>query len=242
MIKNIWEGVYSSFSDCPVVGKGHSGDIWSGRSKDKLNRLMLDHSAIPTQNESSLAQLVGLLDKDDVSIFDVGGNLGLSYIHLKKACCKSVNYHVLEVPEICTLGKELFKDHDDVRFYDSIPEHLNKIDILYLSNSLQYIDDWKDFIAKLMCFNPDYIVLANLFAGSIQTYATVQNYYDSKIPSWFFNYTEIVETADKLGYKLILKTAYKGEFLGVYQDVPQDNFPEECRLHKMCTLLFKRKV
>jgi len=71
-----------------------------------------------------------------------------------------------------------------------------------------------------------YILLADVPAGKMPTYATVQNYYGSKIPHWFFNLNEMINAMAAIKYKLLFKSAYIGKRLGIEQPMPQDNFPE----------------
>lgn len=235
---NIWEGIYDDFKSCPVEGLGHLSTRWRDRSEAKLNLLRAQTDTVPHQNEAALAQLISTMDKSLVSVLDVGGNLGFSYIHLKRACSKPVRYSVMELPNICAIGCKEWAGHSDIEFVEQLP--VRQFDVLYMSNSLQYFDDWRGFLSLAAASTrPQYILLANLFAGDIPTYATIQNYYESKMASWFFNVQEIISHISLLGFDLVFKTAYTGQFLSVYQDVPMDNLPQSHRIKNICTLLFE---
>jgi putative methyltransferase (TIGR04325 family) len=106
---------------------------------------------------------------------------------------------------------------------------------------MQYVEDWKGILQKFAEYNPSYILLADLPAGKIPTYATVQNHYEAKIPYWFFNVDEVIETMSIEDYKLILKTKCIDKRLGIEQSLLQDNFPKEYRVGDTCNLLFVRK-
>ena len=93
-----------------------------------------------------------------------------------------------------------------------------------------------------MTIKPKYILLSDIFAGSIKSYATLQNYYDSKIPHWFLNLNEILDIFSSNGYELVMKTYATSRRLGVEDILPMSNFPEELRLTQTLHLLLKNKV
>jgi len=107
-----------------------------------------------------------------------------------------------------------------------------------LCSSLQYVEDWKGLIGDLARYGAEYLLLVDLPAGDIPTYATVQNYYESKIPYWFFNVKDVIDSVTGAGFKLLFKSTYIGERLGKEQPLPQKNFPEEYRAGDSCNLLF----
>lgn len=85
------------------------------------------------------------------------------------------------------------------------------------------------------------MLFTDLTAGKIPTYVSVQNYYDSKIPVWFFNIDEILKEVEKLGFKVALCSPRLSPFFGKLQEIPQNNFPEKYRLKNSCNLLISKK-
>ena len=68
----------------------------------------------------------------------------------------------------------------------------------------------------MLCqFNPEYILMANIPAGDIRTFATAQNYYGSTIACWFFNVEELSSTMLQNNYGLIFKSSYFTKLYGV---------------------------
>jgi hypothetical protein len=85
-------------------------------------------------------------------------------------------------------------------------------------------------------------MLSGLNAGDIETFVTYQNYYDSKIPVWFWNIHEIIEALRNLDYNLIYKSLLESSYLGKLQPLPMENFPPEYRLKRKCNLIFLSKI
>jgi hypothetical protein len=77
-------------------------------------------------------------------------------------------------------------------------------------------------------------------AGDIPTYVSIQNYYGSRIPVWFFNVNEIIEVMSGEGLELINKSTYISRILGIEQPYPQENFEDLYKLGNSCNLLFAR--
>ena len=50
-----------------------------------------------------------------------------------------------------------------------------KYDIFHISDSMQYVDDWKNFLKKIKINSSELIVFNNLTAGQNPTYDALQN-------------------------------------------------------------------
>jgi putative methyltransferase (TIGR04325 family) len=247
---NIWEGIYSSFSQCPKGKEISWSKRWVDQQTEKIKKLKTDikksaeyvigykTSLLPVLTAAAGASL----NKDKLKILDFGGGLGNTYLLMNSGCIRQLDFefHIVEGEQICKKGKELFKDDRRIHFYSALPQEIEKFDIIHCCSSLQYIEDWKGLFKSWAAYEPVYILIADLPAGKIPTYATVQNYYESKIPYWFFNIDEIIEAMNAAGYSLIFKSAFNDKRLGIEQPMPQDNFPKEYRLGETCNLLFIR--
>ena len=110
-----------------------------------------------------------------------------------------------------------------------------------ICSALQYVENWRALIGKLADCQPEYFMFDALSAGDIPTYATAQNYYESKIPYWFFNIDDMITAMSSVNFKLLFRSARISTVLGQEQELPQSNFPEEYRLGNPCNLLFCRK-
>jgi putative methyltransferase (TIGR04325 family) len=103
-----------------------------------------------------------------------------------------VKYAVVEVPEVCKAGEKLHRGVG--RGISYLPSMLisNTYDIVHAASSLQYIENWKEWVSAITIVRPRYILLSDVFAGGITPYVTLQNYYGSKIPHWFLSLSGLV--------------------------------------------------
>lgn len=244
---NIWEGIYKNFGECPSAGEGHEGNTWVSRSFERINTIrdeIKQGNPISSDPESLLPFMVALLsaNNDTISILDFGGGLGSTYMSIISACERNqdINFHIVESNKICETGVNIFKDDHRINFYKYpvFPQKIKKMDIVHLGSSLQYIEDWRQLLKGLSEYNPKYFLFEDLPAGAISTFATIQNYYESKIPHWFFNIEEFISMMESINYKLFFRSIFSGSYFGEKQKPPLSNFPPEYRINNTWNLLF----
>lgn len=110
-----------------------------------------------------------------------------------------------------------------------------------MNSVLQYIADWELLLSQLLGLQPKFILLDDVPAGDIPTFATIQNYYKSTLPYWFFNVNEIITFFESYDYILGYKSKFFSTVLGEIQEIPMNNFPSQYQLDHPCTLLFNRR-
>ncbi len=152
--------------------------------------------------------------------------------------CQNIEYSILEVPEVCRVGMTLLGNR--VKYIENLPSS-NDFDLIHAASSLQYIDSWQGLLEQFMLLNPKYIYLSDVFAGAINNFATLQNYYGSRIPHWFLNLQELLSVFEKQGYKLIMQSYSTSRRLNIDDTLPMDNFLEAYRLAQTLHLVFQRK-
>lgn len=239
-----WEGVYQHYRDVPVKGKGFDGDNWAKMISNSMEQLAADQksdSILPTNvmtEYAFLPLLAAILCKEagTARILDFGGGAGIGYLHLLNslADCRSIDYHIIETQRVCEVGRKFFKGDEHIHFHASLPKEISNVDVVYISSALQYIEDYRSLIQELSSFGPKYFFFDKLSAGNIPTYATCQiNVKGSVIPYWFININEIITLLNEMGYLLSTKWVLEREY-------NQENFPEEYRLKRACSLMFSR--
>lgn len=247
----IWEGIYDTFhdADSDAVGPGFNGDVYRGRAIDVANECLValkKGRPIPPfhkQRSTLLPPVAAMMlkSKNELRILDFGGGLGIGYMTLAESidrCSERIRYSIVEVPQICEVGRKLFLDMS-VTFLDSLPSKC-KFDLLYSASALQYVEDWQQLIKSMSGYGADYILLSDVFAGSIRTFATLQNYYGSRIRHWFFNLDELLAIFSSTGYRMIMKSFVSSRRLGVEDILPMDNFPESHRVGQSLHILLRR--
>jgi len=251
---NIWEGVYDSFENASKdqIGPGFSGEEYKRRSlrvaKECLGALELK-LPIPSfhKQRSNLLPITCsmMLSKmklgEKLKVLDYGGGFGIGYMVLKESMenyINSVEYNIVEVSEVCKQGVKLFNSNEV--FYNETLIPGESFDIIHASSVLQYIDDWKGLLLKFSSFEPKYILLSDIFAGEINPFVTLQNYYDSRIPHWFLNFNDIINYFSSIGYELIMKSYVSSKRLKSEDILPMDNFHIDNRLNMSLHLLLKK--
>jgi putative methyltransferase (TIGR04325 family) len=246
----IWEGIYPDFQSAlaEAKGDGFSGEVWRLRSlqaaKECLVALKSDKPipAFHKQRSTHLPLTVAMIlsDKKKVNILDFGGGLGIGRMTLAESIPVELNrieYTIVEVPEVCQIGRDL---HAGKVMYTSVLPTAAKFDLIHAASSLQYIESWQDLVAKFAAIKPEYVLLSDVFAGSIKSYITLQNYYESKIPHWFLNLNELLDTFSSYGYRLAMKSYATSSRLDTEDTLPMTNFPEDLRLTQSLHLLLQK--
>jgi putative methyltransferase (TIGR04325 family) len=252
MSKPIWEGVYKSFKDVSASGPGFSGEKWIQSSFKKIRALRQDAKQkgsvlTVTQYRESLLPLVAAIvlhEFESVRILDFGGGVGFLYYQVLHGLPRIENFefHIVEIAALCEIGKQYFQNEQHIFFHSSLPrEEQLTFDIVHMGSSLHYYEEWKELLSRLCRYKPRYFLFTDLPAGDIPTFATVQNYYTSRIPVWFFNLNEIINAMKSQNFDLVFKSAYVATVLGQEREIPQDNFEERYRLGHTCNLLFAKK-
>jgi putative methyltransferase (TIGR04325 family) len=248
VIEHIWEGIYGSFAEAPAVGDGFAGRTWGERSSLRamgLRQAAQEQRTIPSivAYPSSLLPFLAATicqGQGDVRILDFGGALGYTYYPVIAALpdAQHVEYHIVDTALIVRLGSQMFAEDERVSFHESLPIRLEDVDIVHIGSSLQYVEDWQGTLEMLAAYGAPRFLFTDLPAGDIPTYVSLQNYYESKIPCWFFNVGDVMAVMAGLGYRLAFKSTYLSTILGKQEPFPQDNFPEEYRLGYPASLMF----
>ena len=247
MDKPIFEGVYPDFDSVPAKGDGFNGATWSGRSVESALAHMdaVGQGVFPAFETSLLPIVAALLarDRQPLRILDFGGGLGGQAIETFAALHEGVEleFHIVEVDEICVKGRELLGDQPRVTFHADWPDDPETVHLAHLGSSLQYVQDWGGVLRKIAAFSPETILFSDLLAGDIPSYASGQNYHESVIPCWFLNFGEVEDLMGELGYTLLFQARYVSTVLGHRGPIPQDNFPKDRRLGHSRVALFSHK-
>ena len=103
-----------------------------------------------------------------VRILDIGGALGSTYFQNKEylAEIKNLEYIVVEQDHFVDYGQHNL-ENGTLKFIKSLEhwEKLDKLDIILLSASLQYISQYQEVISKIMKAQPHYIILDRILVS-----------------------------------------------------------------------------
>ena len=136
---------------------------------------------------------------------------------------KKINIDSIEVEDLVNFFEKKKFDNKQVKI--NFLKKFNfkkKYDYVHISDSLQYVYDWENFLKKINKNNHKFIIINNVPAGKNKTYITKQKFYGREIPNIFFSSNKICECLNN--FELTYKSLFLNKILGVYRSYPQDNF------------------
>jgi putative methyltransferase (TIGR04325 family) len=123
-----------------------------------------------------------------LSILDIGGGFGLTYTACKYLNKLKINLTVLELEDIVNLLR--YNEKNNVEFVTDYPT--GEFDIIYFGSSLQYFDDYKLMLKKVLKSNPEYIIIADTTYSESSSFKVLQtNLPHSTIHRWIFSELDI---------------------------------------------------
>lgn len=243
--QSMFQGYFSKFDEIKKTSNIFKNKHWIKREVNKIKRLKKLKS-----HEVNLAKDYPLLVASSIiynrnkkfNIIDYGGGFGAGYLSVSRGInkIKNLKYFIIDFPEICKLGKKIFLREKNLIFLDKLPKKVN-CDIFHFGSCLQYIDDWKLLLSRTCKLKPKYIIFSDLIAGNIDSFVTLQNFDNYKMPYRFYNINEIINYLNNKGYNLILRNNYQVHFNGLPSYLPTKKFPKKNRLEYTSNLIFKKK-
>lgn len=136
--------------------------------------------------------------KNRVSVLDWGGGSG-HYFVISRAVLPDVelDYHCRDVPRLAGLGRELVPE---AHFYEDDSCLERQYDLVLVSGSLQYSEDWSGTLARLAAATGGYLYVTRLpVARSSASFVVVQRPYaygyDTEYLGWVLNRDELLAAA-----------------------------------------------
>jgi putative methyltransferase (TIGR04325 family) len=182
-------------------------------------------------------------------ILDFGGGIGNSYFPLINSLRQipRCEYYIVDSPNNCTVGREVFKHDERVHFSEELPCPKNvSFDIVFSSSTIQYIGDWADVLRRLADYSARYLLLTRLPTTSGKTFVTRQSLTMAYGPAkgtfagWtyhrFFNRSEIHKVLEHSGYCTLLDVFYS-DYSSLVAGLPCDY--RDCTLRVM---LFEKDI
>ena len=145
----------------------------------------------------------------------------------------NIEFFIIETESLISLYKKYLQNNFNTNVNFKI-----KYDYIHISDSFQYVENWKDFLKKISNSKSNILIFNNLTAGEIPTYDTTQKFYDISIPYRFYNIREIIN--ELKNYKVIYKTKFLNKMLNKYTEYPQKKKKKKYRLGYPCTIILKK--
>jgi len=180
-------------------------------------------------------------NKKNIKIADFGSGSQEIFFQLSSMVIKkNINIDSIEVETLINFFKKQSFNQKKIKI--NFLEKFNfkkKYDYVHISDSLQYVYDWKNFLKKINMNNHKFIIINNVPAGKNKSYITKQNFYGKDIPNIFFSSAQICKYLNN--FKLNFNSLFLNKINGVYGSYPQDNFNKRDRIDFPKTLIFKNK-
>ncbi|QNK61852.1 methyltransferase, TIGR04325 family [Pedobacter sp. PAMC26386] len=201
-----WFGNYSNWDDLVASVNGYSSVNILDRTKEALlqvkkgnavyerDSVLFDKIVHPFPLLTCLFSSAALL-KRPLHVLDFGGSLGSTYFQTKHLAGTDIcaSWNIVEQEHYVAAGKEHFED-EHLKFFSSIEACLQvqKIDLVLLSSSVQYLPEPHPFLQQLASYNFDFLVFdRTAFVQGKRDRLTLQivppTIYKAAYPSWFFH-------------------------------------------------------
>lgn len=145
------------------------------------------------------------LVKENVKIFDFGGNVGIHFYSYEKYISypPSLGWIVCDVPEIVKAGRKLAEEQGRAELVFTCSfEEANGTDIFIASGSIQYVESLSISLDKLS-EKPKHLLLNRLPLYDGEQFVTLQNGGKVFYPQYVFNKKDFISSLQALGYELI---------------------------------------
>jgi putative methyltransferase (TIGR04325 family) len=140
--------------------------------------------------------------KSKFSLLDYGGSLGHYYqIGTSLVPDIELDYHCKEFPGIAATGSRL---NPHITWYTDDSCLLRSYDMVMISSSLQYMENWREFLSKIATVTVDYLYLTRInVQSSGPEFVTIQNAYNTQMLVLMFNREDLLQVVHDCGFSLM---------------------------------------
>lgn len=244
---SIWEGIFNSFQEAGGDLDAFDSEIWITKQQENIKKLLNQHNEKGLTSKDyplSLIVAMKLNYKRPLKILDFGGGFGAQYLEILGKVPEAeefLSYYIIENSALIEAKPEELSQYKNLKFFSNLSEIQETVDIVHIGSTLQYIEDWSDFLTKLnVIYKPQYFVFSDLMAGNVPTFVSHQIFYDKKIPHLFINIDSFINFIIK---KMNMNLIFQSKFTRTYFNKTEDflnNLPEKYRIDRPYNLVFKK--
>ncbi|MEO8682646.1 MAG: methyltransferase, TIGR04325 family [Vicinamibacterales bacterium] len=231
-----WRGVYPTRRDVPTHRDAYDAELIDEMVKYTHAAYQGRADQIPLWHETFVVAAALIASaRSALHIVDYGGGVGSAFAQLLPALPGDVQvrYLVVDMPDVCDAGRQLFNSDDRIRFSTELPQGGQPPDLVYVNAVLQYLDDYGDRLGDLAALKAPWILFSRLSAWDGPRFATQQvNLPGRQFASWFVNVGEVSEALASHGYRPACDCVSEKRH-------PAD-LPETHRVDRLRTMLFVR--
>lgn len=221
---NAFAGNYASWTEAVKHASGYDADAIFQRVREaalkvKCGEAVFERDSVCFYQEEyrwpALACLLAIAAGrgGKLNVLDFGGALGSFYFQHRKFLTRleSIRWSVVEQSHFVECGKNEFQNKN-LKFYANTDECLasEKVDVIFLSSVLQYLEKPESMLIALSKTKADYILIDRTpFIDDSKDRLTVQSVpesiYKASYLAWFFSTNKFDELINKIGYRIIQK-------------------------------------
>jgi putative methyltransferase (TIGR04325 family) len=215
-------GNYASWAEAEMCASGYDADtifqrVHEATLKVVRGEAVFERDSVCFYKEDyrwpALACLLSIAAEKNghLNVLDFGGALGSFYFQHKKffSRLKSIRWSVIEQAHFVECGQRELQN-DKLRFYANIAECIDneKVDVVFLSSVLQYLDNPTSMLIELSEIKADFILIDRTpFIEDLNDRLTVQSVpksiYKASYPAWFFSNQQFNTLINTIGYRTI---------------------------------------
>ncbi len=176
-ITNLYRGVFTSFVEAQASAPssrplGYDHATAAAMYRERTRRVYISDYPV-------IFWLSKLFDAGHVSVFDLGGHIGIAYYAYQRYLHypDALRWCVLDVPAVNAAGEAWAREHDPRRrlTFTGQREDANAMDILLASGSLQYLDYTLDELLANLGKPPAHLIVNLMPIHISESFYTVQN-------------------------------------------------------------------
>lgn len=243
-IFSVWEGVYNSFAEAGGDFDVWDSEIWIAKQLNRTSEAIEKYksgSLVSKDYPLSLIVAMELCKNDKLSVLDFGGGMGLQYLEVISKVPEAIeklDYYIIDGKSSIENRPSELDHFQKLHFFDSLDAVEEKIDIIHIGSTLQYIEDWQGLLTELQeKYSPRLFVFSDLMAGDIPTFVSHQIFYEKRMPIIMFNLSNFIDTLVKIQYKLLYQTLFQVKILES-NELPNRQLPEKYRIKHTVNLVF----
>lgn len=183
--------------------------IWIEQARQEVNAGLLLLKKAEFHCPKHLLPILSILHNHQrqLRLLDFGGGLGqaLPYIYLT-----TNRYSVLDGPQNCKMGRQLFNSFKNIEFFDTLPKIGSNYDIVLFNGALHYIEDWRSALKAVTAYTPQWICISRIAVGSPISVFGKQMInigfppqHIGEIYRWVFDLEELITMLADLSYQLV---------------------------------------
>ncbi|MBM3484668.1 MAG: methyltransferase, TIGR04325 family [Alphaproteobacteria bacterium] len=240
----LWSGIHTSFAEVDSTDNPFDAERWESACRGRVERFRsscLEGPLPPAHDRPTvLPALLAVMPGGPVRVIDFGGGAGMSYLQAARSAPGRVaSWTVVERPALCSRLSSLHGVDDPIRFVPSISA-AGRADLAVFASSLHYAEDWRRPLAEVAAAGCGTVLLEEVPAVSVPSFATAQRYHEHRIAVWMIGLAELIETMQGLGFVLRLSERFASPIEGLASELPMENFPPTHRVGFASTFLFLR--